>query len=346
MVTRNGSVGSVPEGRLTIAQHFSAGKTAKTERFLVPEGRLKGNFEGRLSIVPPGQIDFHRSTDPAMNRWAIVNGPSGAGRIRFSVVFLALFALLLPAVSRADGRNIRPSSHRRSSRSMRPIGSSPTIRRMSAPRSNGGAPLRRRQAGPRSGHLPRGPRRLSRRGLVLARFHRPGQSCAEGRYLIRFWMVDYLADVWLNGVHVGRHEGGEEAFVFDATNAIKPGAANRLAVRVLNPTSQAIEGMALRLVPGRNKIDHATIGNDYNFGGIVDSVELLVTPAVRVEDLFVRPDGKTGEIRVRTNLRNAQRLRPRSRFCSPSLPPRRAKRPTRLCWSGPCRRATRRLRPS
>ncbi len=136
-------------------------------------------------------------------------------------------------------------------------------------------------------------------------FAAPLNPHAESRYLIRFWMVDYLADVWLNGVHVGRHEGGEEAFVFDVTKAIKPGAANRLAVRVLNPTSQAIEGMALRLVPGRNKIDHATIGNDYNFGGIVDSVELLVTPAVRVEDLFVRPDWKTGEIRVRTNLRNA-----------------------------------------
>ena len=32
-----------------------------------------------------------------------------------------------------------------------------------------------------------------------------------GRYLLRFWAVDYLADVWLNGVHVGRHEGGEDA---------------------------------------------------------------------------------------------------------------------------------------
>jgi len=26
------------------------------------------------------------------------------------------------------------------------------------------------------------------------------------RYLLRFWDVDYLADVWVNGAHVGRHE--------------------------------------------------------------------------------------------------------------------------------------------
>ncbi len=43
-----------------------------------------------------------------------------------------------------------------------------------------------------------------------------------------------------------------------------------------------------------------------NLGGITDSVELLVVPAVRVEDLFVRPDPKTGQIRIQANLRNAE----------------------------------------
>jgi hypothetical protein len=129
----------------------------------------------------------------------------------------------------------------------------------------------------------------------------------EGRYLLRFWMVDYLADVWLNDVHVGRHEGGEEAFVLDVTDAIKPNAANRLAVRVLNPTGQLIDGIILGQAPGRNKLDRLTVGNDYDFGGIVDSVELLAAPAVRVEDLFVRSDCKTGEIRIQANVRNASK---------------------------------------
>jgi hypothetical protein len=136
-------------------------------------------------------------------------------------------------------------------------------------------------------------------------FTAPVSPHPDGRYLLRFWMVDYLADVWVNGIHFGRHEGGEEAFTFDVTAAVKPGAANRLAVRVLNPAAQPIDGMALRLVPGRNKMDRVTVGNDYNFGGLVDSVELLVTPAVRIDGLFVRPDWKTGEIRVQASLQNA-----------------------------------------
>ena len=39
--------------------------------------------------------------------------------------------------------------------------------------------------------------------------------------------------------------------------------------------------------------------------GIVDSVELLVSPLVRVEDLAVRPDWKTGVIEIQANIRNA-----------------------------------------
>jgi hypothetical protein len=136
-------------------------------------------------------------------------------------------------------------------------------------------------------------------------FAAPANPHAQGRYLLRFWMVDYLADVWLNGVHVGHHEGGEEMFVLDVTNAVKAGAVNRLAVRVLNPTNEAIDGMSLGDTPHRNRSVPLAVGNGYNGGGIVDSVELLVTPATRVENLLVRPDCKTGEIHVQANVRNA-----------------------------------------
>ena len=39
----------------------------------------------------------------------------------------------------------------------------------------------------------------------------------QGRYLLRFWAVDYKAEVWLNGTPVGEHEGGETPFVLDVT---------------------------------------------------------------------------------------------------------------------------------
>ena len=39
-------------------------------------------------------------------------------------------------------------------------------------------------------------------------FTPPANPHAGGRYLLRFWAVDYLAEVWLNGRRVGGHEGG------------------------------------------------------------------------------------------------------------------------------------------
>jgi hypothetical protein len=136
-------------------------------------------------------------------------------------------------------------------------------------------------------------------------FSPPANPHAQGRYLLRFWNVDYLADVWLNGVHVGRHEGACEPFVLDVTDAIKPQSVNRLAVRVLNPTNEPIDGIKLQETAHTAKTVPWTTGRGGNWGGIVDSVELIVAPAVRVEDLFVRPDPKTGQIRVQANLRNA-----------------------------------------
>lgn len=131
-------------------------------------------------------------------------------------------------------------------------------------------------------------------------FTAPANPHADGRYLLRFWGVDYLADVWVNDVYIGQHEGANDPFTLDATKAIKPQAVNRIAVRVLNPTSTPIDGVLLPETAHTSKND-----GGLNWGGLMDSVELLVVPVVRVEDLFIRPDPKTGRIRVQVNLRNA-----------------------------------------
>lgn len=136
-------------------------------------------------------------------------------------------------------------------------------------------------------------------------FRAPDNPHAGGRLLLRFWAVDYKADVWLNGVEVGGHEGGETPFTLDVTDAIRPNAVNRLAVRVLNPTHESIDGIVLNETPHRNKVIPYRAGASYNHGGIVDSVELAVVPAVYVEDLFVRPEVKTGRIRAEARVRNA-----------------------------------------
>lgn len=133
----------------------------------------------------------------------------------------------------------------------------------------------------------------------------PADSLHEhGRYLIRFWAVDYKADVWLNGVHIGGHEGGESPFTLDATSAIKPQQLNLLSVRVLNPTHESIDGIVLNETPHRNKALPYTSGSAWDQGGIMDSVELLVVPPVRIDDLFARPDWNTGIIRIQAVVQN------------------------------------------
>ncbi|MCY2988954.1 MAG: glycoside hydrolase family 2 [Planctomycetota bacterium] len=138
-------------------------------------------------------------------------------------------------------------------------------------------------------------------------FSAPTNPHPQGCYLLRFWGVDYKAEVWLNGVPVGQHEGGESPFVLDVTKALQPNQTNRLAVRVLNPTHQPIDGIVLNETPHRNKALPYSAGNAWNQGGIIDSVELLLAPAVRVADLFVRPDGKTGDVRIQATIHNASK---------------------------------------
>jgi len=38
-------------------------------------------------------------------------------------------------------------------------------------------------------------------------FHLRDNPHAKGRTLLRFWAVDFKAEVWLNGSHLGGHEG-------------------------------------------------------------------------------------------------------------------------------------------
>ena len=137
-------------------------------------------------------------------------------------------------------------------------------------------------------------------------FDAPTNPHAGGRYLLRFWAVDYLAEVWLNGTRVGEHEGGETPFVFDVTDVVRAGAnkKNLLAVRVLNPSHERIDGMVLGETPKQARVIPYRAGAAYNHGGITGSVELLATPAVRVEDLFAQADPKTGTIIVQANIRN------------------------------------------
>lgn len=136
-------------------------------------------------------------------------------------------------------------------------------------------------------------------------FDAPANPNERGRYLLRFWAVDYKADVWLNDTYLGSHEGGEEPFAFDVTGVIRINSENRVAVRVLNPKDEPIDDIVLAQTPHRNKVNKYFAGASNNLGGIMDSVELVLAPEVRIEDLYVKPDWKTGNIAIQATIVNA-----------------------------------------
>ena len=57
------------------------------------------------------------------------------------------------------------------------------------------------------------------------------------RVLIHFGAVDQVADIYVNGVHVGHHEGGYLSFVLDITDAVKKQQNNVLRVEVVDTLS-------------------------------------------------------------------------------------------------------------
>lgn len=128
-------------------------------------------------------------------------------------------------------------------------------------------------------------------------FETPRHVGPNGKIRLKFWQVFYFAEVWINGKYIGQHEGAEDPFVFDITNALNPeGTENRLIVRVMNPTSMRNEP----------PFERWTVSGAFGCGGIIDSVELLVSPAVYLEDLHLIPDCKTGSIKVRIRVMNSE----------------------------------------
>jgi len=70
----------VPEGRLTVAQQFTAGDM-DDQGVLSPVGTTECIVFGRTFNRPYGTKDICRAIhDPAINRWAILKRPSGSGQ--------------------------------------------------------------------------------------------------------------------------------------------------------------------------------------------------------------------------------------------------------------------------
>ena len=79
------------------------------------------------------------------------------------------------------------------------------------------------------------------RGIGWYRKHfTPPATLAGKKLWLQFDGVNTVADVWVNGTQLGTHQGGFATFRFDATNALKLGQDNVIAVRVTNAANPAI----------------------------------------------------------------------------------------------------------
>ncbi|MBL0307973.1 MAG: beta-glucuronidase [Chitinophagaceae bacterium] len=95
----------------------------------------------------------------------------------------------------------------------------------------------------------------------------------RNRLFVYFGAINYKADVYLNGIKLGTHEGGFTPFNFEITAVVKP-AGNYLVVKVDNKRFR-------EAVP--------TMNTDWwNYGGITRDVILIEEPPVFVQDYAIQ----------------------------------------------------------
>jgi beta-glucuronidase len=117
-------------------------------------------------------------------------------------------------------------------------------------------------------------------GLVWYQRTFDAQPKAGERQFLRFGAVDYMARVYLNGQLIGTHEGGFTPFALEVTGKLRAGS-NQITVGVDSERSDDT-------VP-------PTVTDWETYGGITRPIKLISTPAVFVDDAWIRI-GKDGRI--------------------------------------------------
>ena len=109
-------------------------------------------------------------------------------------------------------------------------------------------------------------------GTIWFRTQFDSPKSVKGQHIwLRFGAVDDIADVWLNGEYLGRHEGIFSPFEFDITDYLKEGERNELLVRDSAPRDEHRLGAM------------TSFRQDGNSAGIWDKVELVKRPEKFIE---------------------------------------------------------------
>lgn len=102
------------------------------------------------------------------------------------------------------------------------------------------------------------------------------EEWSSKRIFIKFYGAQSVADLFLNGAHIGEHKGGSAAFVFELTDRIRFGMDNTLQVVVSNTF----------------RSDVLPVSTDQNlYGGLYRDVELIVTDEMAISPLYYGSEG-------------------------------------------------------
>ncbi|HEU4423022.1 MAG TPA: AbfB domain-containing protein [Pilimelia sp.] len=120
-------------------------------------------------------------------------------------------------------------------------------------------------------------------------------SWSGRRVLLHFGAVDWQATVWINGVQVGGHTGGYDAFTFDVTPWLG-GGTNELVVKVWDPTDTRQNG-SLQPIGKQTKTPNGIFYTPSS--GIWQTVWLEPTPASSIRSVDLYPNLANNTLRVR-----------------------------------------------
>ncbi len=127
-------------------------------------------------------------------------------------------------------------------------------------------------------------------GVYTRTFHYLAHIAGE-RAFLRFEGSQYRTSVFLNGKHMGTHDGGSTPFAVEISAAVEED--NRLVV----------------VVEARRRADRVPAENTdwFNYGGLYRDVLLIRTPEAFIADWFIRlvPDGSYSTIALDLEIRGA-----------------------------------------
>lgn len=112
--------------------------------------------------------------------------------------------------------------------------------------------------------------------------------------MLNFGGVDHAAIVWVNGVPVGAHKGGFDAFGLDITDQLRPGT-NELVVQVADPTSAGSQPRGKQIL-NPDGIWYTPVS------GIWQTVWIEPVPELHIADVRATPDIDRGVIDVEVAL--------------------------------------------